>query len=117
MTLTVKKHSLFVQLTIAILSLSLLACSDDEGETPEPEGGIKTSGFVITGTTGTDSWLAVYSEEIPTSTVDLSNGTDFLNFFPTSIYDHRLYLPRPDNQPGFAQMVINSDGEFEETGT
>ncbi|MEM8967049.1 MAG: hypothetical protein AAGE93_11575 [Bacteroidota bacterium] len=105
---------------IAIAAVIFLAaCSEDDnnGESPTPEETIKTSGFLITGTTSSNNALVRYFEDIPTGTVDLSAGTDFIQFLPTSIYDHYIYLARPDDLPGFSKMAVNSNGELEEVGT
>ncbi|MEM0938658.1 MAG: hypothetical protein AAF600_03085 [Bacteroidota bacterium] len=103
-----------------VLLIVVVSCSEDitdpEIENPEiPQNTNKTSGFVITGNSSSGVF-AYYSEELPTETVDLSTGTDFLEFFPTSLYDAALYMQRTDGLPGFEKMVVNSEGKFESAG-
>jgi hypothetical protein len=100
-------------MVIAILFLVFKACDDDD---PEPGMTFMTSGFIITGTTGSGNAIAKYFESLPTGTADLSDGTDFIEFFPTSIYDHAIYLPRPDGGNGFSKLAVTSTGDFQEVG-
>ncbi len=105
-----------------IFALVLGSCSSSDDLDPEapidpPEVPVnKSSGFVVVGTTTNETALVKYYEEIPTGTIDISDGKDFLQFFPTSLYDNALYLARPDESPGFAKMVVNSEGEVVEEG-
>ncbi|MGD1840437.1 MAG: hypothetical protein ACFB0B_06010 [Thermonemataceae bacterium] len=101
---------------MAVLLLS--ACNDDEDATAEvtPVDSIRTTGFVIVGVTESGSSLVKYVEELPTTSIDLSDGTDFANFFPNSVNDGALFLTRPDNAAGFAKYVVNAAGELEERG-
>ncbi|MEM9142173.1 MAG: hypothetical protein AAGA86_04250 [Bacteroidota bacterium] len=79
----------------------------------EPEN--KSEGFVFVGTTNNnESALVKYVEELPSESIDLSDGTDFPAFGPTSVHDHAMFLPRPDGSAGFSKYVINADGEVEE---
>ena len=103
-------------LSLIVIITFLAACSDDDDDSePNPFANIRTEGFVLYGTTSTGA-IAKYFEEIPTGTVDLSDGTDFLEFFPTSLYDHAMYMQRTDGDPGFVKIVVNTDNEFEEQG-
>jgi hypothetical protein len=113
------KMTHFVRITLVVLLFSISACSsDDDGDGPTtlPEEN-KTTGFVITGTTSSGTALVKYFEELPEGTIDLSDGTDFPNFFPTSIMDGAIFLTRPDGAAGFSKYVVNADGELEEEGT
>ncbi|NLR92285.1 hypothetical protein [Flammeovirga agarivorans] len=104
-------------------SLLLTSCEETTDENLELEDqttgldpdSYKNSGFVITGTTLTSAFAA-YFEEVPTGTVDLSQGTDFQRFWPTAIYNSQMFLPRPDGAAGFARVIVNNDGEFEVAG-
>ncbi len=103
---------------LAFASL-MFACDneDDASNTPDISSGNKTSGFLITGTTGSGdntTTLVKYLEEIPSGTVDLSDGTDFSQFWPTAIFNHEVYMTRTDKAAGFAKMVVDQDGQIVE---
>ncbi len=106
----------------AILGLAFsfvfASCSDEDNNenTPQPESGNKTSGFVVAGQVSSGNVLVKYFDEIPTGTVDLSDGKDFARFWVTSLFDHEMYLQRPDRSAGFSKMVVNSKGEIVEKG-
>lgn len=104
-----------------VLLLTLLvtinACSDDDTNGPDdPTIERRTSGFIIVGTTGSDNALVKYVEELPTSSVDLSDGQDFGRFVPQAIQENAIFLSKPDGSNGFSKMVVNQDGELVEIG-
>ncbi|MEO1009666.1 MAG: hypothetical protein AAFX53_00075 [Bacteroidota bacterium] len=120
-------------MAMVLFTLCLAACSssDDTPDDPTDDMGTedpmddpvddpveaqnKSEGFVIIGTTNNnESTLVKYVEELPTGSIDLSDGTDFPAFGPTSIHDHAMFLPRPDGSAGFSKYVVNADGELEE---
>lgn len=80
----------------------------------EPEIIRKSSGFIVTGTTSSGNSLVKYFDELPTGTVDLSEGKDFAEFWPTAIYNNSIYLTRTDKASGFAKMYVNEQGEIVE---
>ena len=104
-------------LTLACL-LSLLmffsACSDDDDSSvPEPDDPVnKRTGFVSHGFTSSGSRIMKYFEELPTGTVDISDGTDFVNPTIQSVHNGALFTRRPDGSPGFSKMVVNAGGEI-----
>jgi len=81
-----------------------------------PENQRKTEGYVIVGQTENQSWFAQYFEELPTGTIDITQGTAFQQFFALSVINGAIYLARTDGSPGFAKMGINGNGEFVEDG-
>ncbi len=107
-----------MHLSLLLLVLFISACSDDDNDMNDPSpSGIKTSGFVFVGTTGSGSASVKYAEELPVGSIDLSDGLDFPGFFPNSVYDHALFLARPgENTAGFSKYVVNENGELEERG-
>ncbi|WKN42996.1 hypothetical protein [Tunicatimonas pelagia] len=109
-------YRLAIPLTILLFGGLLSACSEDDSDDNGPSSSNKTSGFVFVGATSSESVLVKYVEELPTGTLDLSDGTDFPRFVPTSVYDHALFLVRPDNSSGFAKYVVNSEGQLIEEG-
>ena len=100
-----------------------ISCSTDDGVSSNVDSSIVgvEQGFVFTGNSSAGIF-ALYVEELPEASgetvpsLDLSDGTDFFEFFPTAIYDHAMYLQRTDGQPGFAKMVVDTLGEFREVG-
>ncbi|WP_375586876.1 hypothetical protein [Flagellimonas aurea] len=105
---------LFTMLVTACSSSDDSNPTDDDPDPTEPEN--KSSGFIFVGLTSSDTYLAKYVEELPTGTLDLSDGTDYTNFYPTEIYDNALFMQRPDGASGFSKIVVNADGELEEEG-
>ncbi|MEM6633623.1 MAG: PKD domain-containing protein, partial [Bacteroidota bacterium] len=81
-----------------------------------PENVRLKSGFVVVGRTQENSWFAQYFAELPTGTVDISQGTAFQTFFPLSIIDGAIYLARTDGSPGFEKLGVNGNEEFVEDG-
>ncbi|MEM6842264.1 MAG: PKD domain-containing protein [Bacteroidota bacterium] len=81
-----------------------------------PENVRLKSGFILSATTPDNTWFAQYFEEIPTGTVDISQGTAFQEFFPLSIIDGAIYLSRTDGSAGFEKLGINGNNEFIEDG-
>ncbi|MEM6722288.1 MAG: hypothetical protein AAF611_23375 [Bacteroidota bacterium] len=109
-----KISSVIASMAICVL---WIACDDGLNETGILGDSIKTSGFVVIGTTASNSALVKYYEELPSGTIDISNGTDFPRFFPNSIMDHAMFLSRPDESPGFSKYVVGEDENFYEVGT
>ncbi|MEM6633622.1 MAG: PKD domain-containing protein [Bacteroidota bacterium] len=81
-----------------------------------PENVRLKSGFVVIGTTQENTWFAQYFEELPTGTVDISQGTAFQSFFPLSVIDGAIFLARTDGSPGFEKLGVNGNQEFVEDG-
>ena len=68
-----------------VFSLVLSACGNDDDmpdpdPDPDPVSTDKTSGFVVTGTTSSGSSLVKYYDEMPSGTVDLSDGKRLCTF-------------------------------------
>ncbi|MBP2832378.1 hypothetical protein J8281_09290 [Aquimarina sp. U1-2] len=78
---------------------------------------IKTSGFIVVGTTSSNTARVKYFENLPSGTIDLSDGIDFPRFFPNSIYNHAIFLARPDESPGYSKYVVSENGDLFEIGT
>ncbi|MEM7110277.1 MAG: hypothetical protein AAF519_18770 [Bacteroidota bacterium] len=100
-----------------LILLMFSSCSDDDSTTPTVESENKTTGFVSVGVTSSGNSVVKYFEELPTGTVDLSDGTDFISFFPTSVYDGAIFTRRTDGSPGISKIAVNAEGEFIEEGT
>lgn len=103
-----------------VLTASDGTLSDEETQSVtvelDPENVRLKSGFIIAGQTEEDTWFAQYFEELPTGTVDISQGTAFQQFFPLSIIDGAVYLARTDGSPGFEKLGVNGNREFVEDG-
>lgn len=110
-------NSKFALNSMLTLLLLVSSCSEDD---PEPQVIIdlenKTTGFVFSGVTSSDSKVVKYFEEMPSGIVDLSDGKDFTRFNPIVIRDNALFMTRTDGSSGFAKMVVNSEGEVVEEG-
>lgn len=95
-----------------------IACKKS-GSTEETSSENKTTGFIINGLTSSNTAIVKYIPELPADggTISFAGGKDFNRFWATSIYDHALYMQRPDGSSGFSKMVVNSKGEIVEAGT
>ena len=103
-------------LLLAFAMLFVVSCSDDDEDTDPVDARLNT-GFVILGVTEDGSArFGAHYEELPTGTVDLSQGTSFQNFFVLSVLDGALFSARTDGSSGFARTGINGNFEFIEDG-
>ncbi|NBC83651.1 MAG: hypothetical protein GVY19_09735 [Bacteroidetes bacterium] len=104
-----------VMLLSALTVCFMVSCEQDDDDNGNPENKDKTSGFVISGTKG-ESGSVKYFEEIPTGTVDLSDGQDFITYLPRDVYNHNIYTPRIDGTFGMSQLAVDQDGKLYEKG-
>jgi len=84
--------------------------------TLDPENARLQSGYVVVGITDDDSYFAQYFEEMPTGTVDITQGTAFQSFFPLSVNHGALFMTRTDGSAGFTKIGVNGNMEFVEDG-
>mgnify|MGYP001791356986 CR=1 FL=1 len=112
------KNKCTTLLSILLLGLLFNACNDDDDDTTAvlPADSIRTTGFVFVGTTASGSSLVKYVEELPTETIDLSDGTDFQRFSPNAVFNHALFLQRPDGAAGFSKYTVDPNGVLIEEG-
>ncbi|MEM7575475.1 MAG: PKD domain-containing protein [Bacteroidota bacterium] len=82
----------------------------------DPENVRLESGYVITGQTDEGTWFARYYAELPSGTIDITEGTAFQQFFPLSVLNGAIYLARTDGSAGFAKLGVNGNEEFVEDG-
>jgi len=116
----------FIQLLFAalVIAMSISACTEDDDvmvdpnpdPDPDPQEMNMTSGFVVVGTTASETSLVKYYDELPSGSIDLSDGKDYQQFFPAAAYGSAIYCSRPDGASGFSKMVVNSEGEIVEEG-
>lgn len=103
--------------TLAALAIFLFPSCDKDDDVTTDE--IRTSGFVAVVSTASQTGIAKYIEELPADGGNINvaeDGTDFPRFFPADLYNHALYLARPDGSAGFAKYEVNTDGALIETG-
>ncbi len=81
-----------------------------------PENVRLKSGFIVVGTTDENNSFAQYFEELPTGTIDLSQGTAFQEFRPISVVDGAMFMTRTDGSAGFEKVMVNGNQEFVEEG-
>ncbi|MEM6526096.1 MAG: hypothetical protein AAF693_20030 [Bacteroidota bacterium] len=110
------KNNLLRTLILASVAipLAISGCSDDDN--PDPSATLVQEGFVVVGLVDDGSVFARYFEELPSGTVDITQGTAFQSFVPSSVRDGAIFTPRTDGEPGFAKVIVNQSGEFEVTG-
>ena len=85
--------------------------------TQTPENARLNTGFVLFGVTEDGSArFGQHFDEIPTGTVDLSQGTSFQRFFPLAVVDGAIYSARTDGSSGFAKTGINGNKAIVEDG-
>ena len=114
MSYKIRLNSILALAYLLSLLIFFSACSDDDDPiAPGPEEPAnKRTGFVSHGFTSSGSRIMKYFEELPTGTVDVSDGTDFVNPIITSVNNGALFTRRPDGSPGFSKMVVNAEGEI-----
>ncbi|TRX60733.1 hypothetical protein FNH22_06725 [Fulvivirga sp. M361] len=100
---------------MAGLSIILTGCSDDDASENPSETRLKT-GFVVLAGTSDDGYFVKYYEELPTGTIDITQGTAFQSFFPVSVSDGAMFMTRTDGSRGFSKIAVNGNGEFVEEG-
>ena len=106
-----------ISTALIALLLTVSACDDDDNNEPDnSDAGRKTTGFVVVGTTASGNALVKYTEELPTSTFNLSDGNDFTSFDPRAIYDHAMFVRGPVQEDRWSKYIVNNEGEFVETG-
>lgn len=103
-------------LTLALLGVLTFSGCEDDDMTEPMEPGNRTSGFVIVGTTPSETALVKYVDELPSDEVSMDDAQDFPQFFPNAKVDNALFLARPDRTAGFAKFVVNADGMLEREG-
>ena len=109
--------TLLLSTCLFLTGLLLSSCDDDDDADVNAPLNIKTSGFVMVGTTASETALVKYVEELPSATIDISDGIDFPEFFPRSLHDHAIFLARPgQSATGFSKYVVNENGELIEEG-
>lgn len=92
--------------------------TEDIDLTQSAENARLNSGFVLFGVTEDGSArFGQHFDEIPTGTVDLSQGTSFQRFFPLSVIDGAIYSARTDGSSGFAKTGIDGNKAIVEDGT
>ena len=117
MTKTKNRLTLLWGTCLLFTGLVLNSCDDDDDAVVNAPLNIKTSGFVIVGITASETALVKYVEELPSESIDLSDGVDFPQFVPNSLYDHAMFLARPgQSTTGFSKYVVNENGELVEAG-
>lgn len=102
-----------VALAACALTVAASSCGDDDDDGfVAPEDQRLESGYVISATTPSGSLLVDYFAELPEGAADLSEGTDFQQFFPVDLHEHALYNALPDGSAGFARLMVNGNGEI-----
>ncbi len=82
----------------------------------DPENVRLNTGYVVVATTEEGTWFAQYFEELPSGSIDITQGTAFQSFFPLSTLNGALYMTRTDGSSGFAKIGVNGNFEFVEDG-
>ncbi len=95
----------------------VISCDDGFNDLEDNNVVQQTSGFVVVGTTASNTALVKYFQDIPTGTIDLTDGFGFQRFVPNSCIDHALFLPRPDGFPGFSKYIVGANGGLFEAGS
>jgi len=76
-----------------------------------PENVRLRSGFIVNAQTPENTAIVKYFAELPTGDVDISDGTDFQQFFPVDLFDGAIYNARPDGSAGFSRIMVNGNEE------
>lgn len=115
MSYKIRSNSILTLACVLSLLIFFSACSDDDDpDVQGPEN--RRTGFVVRGLTSSNNAVAKYFEEVPTGMVDLSDGVDFISFFPQAVNNGALFSARLDGSSGISKVVVNDMGEFIEQG-
>ncbi|MEO1052214.1 MAG: hypothetical protein AAFX87_16395 [Bacteroidota bacterium] len=79
-------------------------------ETTSAEDARLLTGFVINAQTPTGN-IAKYFAQLPSGAVDVSDGTDFQQFFPVDLFDGAIFNARPDGSAGFSKIMVDGNGD------
>ncbi|MEM9389501.1 MAG: hypothetical protein AAGA02_03450 [Bacteroidota bacterium] len=95
----------------------LFSCDDDTQIDIDPEDTRLKSGFLITASSedGSTTFLN-YFTELPTGTVDLTQGLAVQNFGYLDTFDGAIYTYRTDGSNGYVKLAVNGNGEIVEDG-
>ncbi|MEM8900069.1 MAG: PKD domain-containing protein, partial [Bacteroidota bacterium] len=85
-----------------------------------PENVRLASGYVVIGNldlgAGQSTQFVKYYEELPTGTINITEGTAFQQFGPLSVRDGAMFMTRTDGSNGFVKIGVNGNGDFVEDG-
>ncbi|MEM9389360.1 MAG: hypothetical protein AAGA02_02735 [Bacteroidota bacterium] len=93
------------------------ACNNDDDPVVEPsaEELRLREGYLVLGSLD-GSTLVQYYNELPTGTVDVTQGTDFQEFFPTSVINSTIYTITTDGSNGIEKIIVNESGQLQIVG-
>lgn len=100
---------------MAISTLTFMSsCDEDDDDLPksDPTEERKSSGFVVNAQTPEGTAIVKYFDELPTGDVDVSDGTDFQQFFPVDGFASAIYLARPSGDAGFSKIMVDGNGDI-----
>ncbi|MEM9143015.1 MAG: hypothetical protein AAGA86_08515 [Bacteroidota bacterium] len=120
-----KKGNLFSLGTLCIGLIFLWSCSSDDNEAP-PDNGENSDGgenetralkegYIIQGNLDGTVFIQ-YFEELPSETIDVSQGNDFQSFNVESVLDGAMYVFATDGSNGIEKIIVNQAGELEVVG-
>lgn len=111
------RNGRFLAITLLFSVLLIFnSCNRDDPGPENPANNALKEGYVVVALTPEETFIAQYFENLPTGTVDITQGTAFQSFFPLSIRDGALFMARTDGSAGFSKIIVNQDQEFEEVG-
>ncbi|MEM9329596.1 MAG: hypothetical protein AAGA85_28310 [Bacteroidota bacterium] len=101
-------------LCLAFLAL-FISCGDDDDIDPSEQR--LTTGYLVYGANDDGTTIFVrYFEDIPSGTVDLTEGQAFQNFFLIDVYDGAFWTQQVAGDNGFSKMAVNGNGVIVEEG-
>lgn len=97
-----------------VLVAFLAACGDDD---VNPSDLRLTEGYLVYGANEDGTTIFVrYFDEIPSGTVDLSQGQAFQNFFLVDVFDGAFWTQQVNAENGFSKMGVDGNGVIVEEG-
>lgn len=104
---------LLVGITFLIL---LFGCDNDDPQPVDPTEQRLTEGYIVTGTNADrTTTFARYFAELPTGTIDLTEGQAFPFSLPYEVFDGAVYMQKTGGF-GLVKLAVNGNGEFVNDG-
>ncbi|MEO0554735.1 MAG: hypothetical protein AAF149_16130 [Bacteroidota bacterium] len=111
--LTISTFKKLIPMAFAGVCIFLTACNNDDSD---PLAGLTAEelrlreGYLVVGTLDGSTFVQ-YVEELPTGSIDVTQGTDFQEFNIVSVIGSTMYAQATDGSNGIEKLVVNELGE------
>lgn len=98
-------------------SAFMTSCNDDDNAEANPsaeELRLREGYLVVSGLDG--STFVQYYDELPSGTIDITQGADFQSFGAASVINSIIYTESTDGSNGFQKIVVSESGDLQVVG-